>query len=424
MRILTVVGNLGLGGTQRTAVRYAVMAKQLGHDCSVFTYQPGLERGPELDAAGIDLFAHPAGFDSALSWRPDIVHFHRAGDHQTHYSQMIRASKEAGAKVVETNIFSRPDYSPEGRMIDLHCQLTKWCWLRYQKRSWFLRDDGPSVEMPNPADDFWASSQDNASRQRGRKLIGLPEDAFVYGRIAQPIASKWMESVLGAFGRVAEVHPNAWLGLIGPTPEFMVAADRLPPGIRARIAAYSPIQGDQALADAYGAFDCFLHSAYGGESFGNVLVESLMCGIPVITEATLPRDNSQGLVVGHRRGGLVCVGESGLTEAMEAVIREPSLLAQFGRMGKEYCLDHYSSSAVLPKLERLYSAVAASQSHADLAARLRESGDLLEHRHVHEAWQSRHDVMGSYPAKDWAEIRIRNSGLIYWLLYLKHRIAR
>lgn len=424
MRILTVVGNLGLGGTQRTAVQYSVMARQIGHECAVFTYHPGLERAPELAAAGIDLFPQPTPFSRAMAWKPDLVHFHRAGEAGARYSFMIRAAKNAGAKVVETNIFSRPDYSAEGRLIDLHCQLSKWCWLRYRMRAWFLFGDGPSVEMPNPADDFWAVSQDAGSRKRGRELLGLPENAFVFGRIAQPIPSKWMESVLAAFRMVAERHPHAWLGLIGPTPEFMAAADRLPEPIRARIAARPPTKGDHLLADAYGAFDCFLHSAYGGESFGNVLVESMLCGIPVITEATLPRDNSQGLVVGHRRGGLVCVGESGLAEAMETVIAEPQLLSQFGEQGKAFCQANFSSSAILPKLERLYHLVGQSTGKEDLTNRLRLSGDLLEPQDARAAWESRREVLGRYPKKDFVEFRLRNSGLIYWLNYQKNRIRR
>ena len=45
-------------------------------------------------------------------------------------------------RVVETNVFSRVDYSPGADLIDVHFQLTKWCMWKW--RRWL----GPSNPRP------------------------------------------------------------------------------------------------------------------------------------------------------------------------------------------------------------------------------------------------------------------------------------
>ena len=48
--------------------------------------------------------------------------------------------------------------------------------------------------------------------------------------------------------------------------------------------------------------DGFLHVSRIGESFGMVLCEAMLCGVPVVTLSTPLKDNSQLEVVGPRRG--------------------------------------------------------------------------------------------------------------------------
>ena len=92
--------------------------------------------------------------------------------------------------------------------------------------------------------------------------------------------------VFDAFERFAPAHPDAVLVVIGLPEMYRARIAALPEAIRARVLDRPFVHGDAALRESYSALDCFLHAKQIGESFGYVLIESMLCECPVISLST------------------------------------------------------------------------------------------------------------------------------------------
>jgi glycosyltransferase involved in cell wall biosynthesis len=86
---------------------------------------------------------------------------------------------------------------------------------------------------------------------------------------------------------VVERFPEYKFLLIGAPPSLI---DRL--RLHPNVLAHDVFSDDERLRTAYSSADHFLHMADRGESFGNVILESILCGTPVISLARPFRDNS------------------------------------------------------------------------------------------------------------------------------------
>jgi glycosyltransferase involved in cell wall biosynthesis len=116
---------------------------------------------------------------------------------------------------------------------------------------------------------------------RDRQMFDLEPDAPVVLMVSAMIPSKNVASGIDAVSRI----PDARLVVAGDGPirdDLRAQAERLMPG-RYRQIQVSP----ERMPDLYRAADVFLHLSKD-ESFGNVYVEALACGLPVVAY-DLPR---------------------------------------------------------------------------------------------------------------------------------------
>lgn len=116
---------------------------------------------------------------------------------------------------------------------------------------------------------------------RDRQAFDLEPDVPVVLMVSAMIPSKNVASGIDAVSRI----PDARLVVAGDGPlrdELRAQADRLMPG-RYRQIQVSP----ERMPDLYRAADVFLHLSKD-ESFGNVYVEAMACGLPVVAY-DLPR---------------------------------------------------------------------------------------------------------------------------------------
>src|SRR4051794_7846472 len=83
MRILTIVENLGIGGTQRAAGKYARGYADLGHESASLGIYGGGELEKDLQCVGVQVFtgveALPANLKRLKQWNPDLIHLHGSG---------------------------------------------------------------------------------------------------------------------------------------------------------------------------------------------------------------------------------------------------------------------------------------------------------------------------------------------------------
>ncbi|RZL50264.1 MAG: hypothetical protein EOO93_23695, partial [Pedobacter sp.] len=153
MKILTLVESLGLGGTERVAQNFSIGYQNLGCDVKALTINGLGERTTYLNAHNIEVFDGKkdltASIKSIIKWNPDIIHIHRPGYHNE-MNELLALIKSDHTKVIETNIFARPDYSNTSHLVDVHFLLSNWCLWKWQQWTRGLNQIGAII--PNLLD--------------------------------------------------------------------------------------------------------------------------------------------------------------------------------------------------------------------------------------------------------------------------------
>ena len=108
-----------------------------------------------------------------------------------------------------------------------------------------------------------------------RRAFGLPEDRLIVLMVSAMVDFKRVAAGVDAVSLLPEAH----LVVAGDGPlreSILERAGRLMPGRFTRLSAPA-----SQMPDLYRSADVFLHMAFE-ESFGNVYVEALACGLPVV----------------------------------------------------------------------------------------------------------------------------------------------
>jgi glycosyltransferase involved in cell wall biosynthesis len=383
LRILTVISSLGPGGTERAAENYTLGYAAAGVPVAVLAIAGG-SRAETLIRAGVPVFlagvtpeGRQAALDAALQWNPNIVHVHRHCE-TPEITALLQRLQSPERRILETNVFARFDASPTGRLIDISLQLSEWCLWKWRHWSRGSGTDTVGVVLPYSVDcrAFFPSTA--AERRQMRDELGIPADAFVFGRVGQPSDAKWSPATVQSFAEVALRFPHAYLLLAEAPPSFEELIAALPDDVRRRIVRASFLRGDDNLRRFYGAMNVFLHTAIIGESFGYVLCEAMLCGLPVVTLSRPSHDNSQLGVVGHMRGGLIASQRQHLAEAMTQLIEQPELRRRLSAAAPEWVRTRFDVPLVAQQLMRIAEIALESGTRAEIAARLRAQGFTTE----------------------------------------------
>lgn len=336
MRILTVVGGLTKGGTERAAQNFAEAYKNLGHDSRVLATRYGGVRLAELVEREIAVWVGTEAETMAaiLEWQPDIIHVHSHGPEADEINAILASCPSA--KVIETNVFSRP--SPWIDALDVSFQLSDWCRWLYARRAGVAARSA-TVPYAVNVKSFRRVSDDEI--MRFRQDHGLASHEFVIGRVGQSHESKWSPLLVETLEHLCKIGIPARLVIVNAPPAIIARCHASPHA--GAVVAIEQVIGDAALCAVYSAMDAFVHIADGGESFGLVLAESMLCETPVVTLSTPWNDNSQGEVVGHGVGGVVATTPTGLRDAVLALARDPVRRRQLGRQGRQRVLMRYDS---------------------------------------------------------------------------------
>ena len=138
---------------------------------------------------------------------------------------------------------------------------------RFRIRHFYNRIDMQTIE------------QSLLSRKSARKALSIDPNAFVYGNVARLHRKKNQECLIRAFSVVQKLVPDAQLVLIGDGDlevELKKLVEQL--GIKNKV----HFMGFVANAEIYfRAFDVFVLSSQV-ETFGLVLLEAMVAGVPVI----------------------------------------------------------------------------------------------------------------------------------------------
>mgnify|MGYP005811441873 CR=1 FL=1 len=348
MKILTVVFDLGKGGTQRAAQNFCEGYALLGHDSRVLALDGQGHRRAELEALGIHVWTlQPNIINEVATWSPDVVHLHTIGID----AEVVKEMKNmfVQALFVETNVFSEQSILTD--YVERSFQLSKWAAFNYVARRGSVNK---CVIVPNPikTSNFFRASPDE--QLSFRQTFNIAPNAFVFGRVGQNFIDKWSFHLIDLFIRFRKnVDRSTVLLLVNP-PEALVdyARDQK---ITEHIVLIHELTDDRQLRNCYSVIDVFLHIANQGESFGLVLAESLLCETPVITLNTPWCDNSQAEVVSHTIGGLCANTLSEFYDHMKLLHDDELLRRNMGRAGSHSIRDRYDYRAVAERSLALLS---------------------------------------------------------------------
>lgn len=133
---------------------------------------------------------------------------------------------------------------------------------------------------PGIARDRMAGDDAPQRRQRGRSALGLPDDALLVLLIGSGFITKGLDRAIDAVGSLpSSLRQRTWLVAIGTDDagRFEGHAGRV--GIADR---FSILSGRDDIPDLLQAGDLLIHPAYF-ENTGNVLLEAIVAGLPVLT---------------------------------------------------------------------------------------------------------------------------------------------
>lgn len=332
MKILEVVNSLGLGGTERTAVNFSIGLTNKGCEVIVFTLNEGI-RKKELDNLHIPVIIGLENLkELSIQWIPDVIHIHNHGINP--YIQRIICNMYPNAYICEQNVFGVPsNYSK----LDCSFQLSKWSKWNYINRRTTV-DCRISI-LPNPinSDSFYPANL--YERNAFRNKYNIPLDAIVLLRIGQPIVAKWNIKIIDVFIDLKKKYNNLFLLCIG-APHNIIDYSRKK-NIHSNLLFIDKITSDEDLRVCYSSCDIFLHMSRIGESFGIVLLEAMLCGLPVVTINTPYCDNAQSEVVGHMIGGIVANRYNGILCAVSKLIEDKQLYAEIVVKGKNFAIKRY-----------------------------------------------------------------------------------
>jgi glycosyltransferase involved in cell wall biosynthesis len=177
---------------------------------------------------------------------------------------------------------------------------------------------------------------------------GIPEAAPLALAVGRLIEQKDHATLLRAFARVRDAHPDARLAILGGGPleeETRALAASL------GVAEAVTLPGRTEIRDWLERADVFVHTSRW-EGFGIVLLEAMLAGLPIVAT----RVSAVPEVVSHgETGALVDAGDvEGVAGELSALLGDPELRERLGRAGRERARTEFSVARMAERTLGVY----------------------------------------------------------------------
>ncbi|MGW9400266.1 glycosyltransferase [Streptomyces sp. NPDC055642] len=370
MRALHIITGLGVGGAEQ---QLRLLLRHLPVDCDVVTLTNPGPVAEGLGADGVRVVHLGMRGNRDLAALPRLVKVIRSGGYDLVHTHLYRAcvygrpaARAAGVRAVVATEHSLGDSQMEGRRLTAGVRALYLASERLgsstvavsptvadRLRRWGV--PAPRIEVVPNGIDVERFRFDPERRERTRRRLGLPRDAFVVGGVGRLARGKRFDVLVRALARLPEDH---WLLLVGGGPEEHVlrrtageagvAGRVLFTGERPAVPDGSP---GPDLPSLTSAMDLFA-SPSAEEAFGLAAVEALASGLPVLYASCpaiedLPPAASRG--ARRVRGG---------PEAYARAITEVRAAGPVPRTAAE-AARHYSITRSTARLMDVYTAAVA-----------------------------------------------------------------
>lgn len=203
--------------------------------------------------------------------------------------------------------------------------------------------------IPNGVDTRRYAPATPQQRSDARRVLGLDDDAIVFGCVARMTPVKRHIDLLDAFARVRNTIPQARLLLVGDGPGL--------PEVQARIDALklhdavSLLSFRDDVADLLPAMDALVLCS-SSEGMSNAILEAMACGLPVV--ATAVGGNLH--LVQHERSGLLVppMDPATLAASLEWLARSPHARRRMGQAARQRIEREFSLDGMVNAFDQLY----------------------------------------------------------------------
>jgi len=389
MNILVFLNDLGVGGTEKAACRWAWGLQERGHRVTGLSLQDGPRRS-ELEQHHIPIqVVEMSAQKIAAGLRnvsPEVIHVHAPG--HPHEGDVLGDALKLLPKipVVQSNIFGKFQNPREDAWTDYRLFVSWTSCVQAARRAFrrlnetFFRRCSVAVNPVDP-EDLPAAVEIAAFR----KQLGVAGEEVLFGRLSRPEPNKWTDLALDAFQKALRRNRKIKLLLREP-PRFI--AEKLRASTDASRFVVLPATADAGeLRLTMSALDAVLHTSLMGESFGYGIAEPMNLGKPIVTHSVPWLDQAQIELVRHGECGFVASTPAAMADAILRLAGDAALRAQMGAQAQEHIRTLANPDTSITRLEAVLHAAVEKRDNPfaaeDLAQARRTAAYLDAHQFGH-----------------------------------------
>ncbi len=191
-----------------------------------------------------------------------------------------------------------------------------------------------------------------------REALGFAPGDVVIGHVSRLAPEKNIDYLAKALAIVAETRPQAKLLFVGDGPSRGELEAKL--GSQAKFAGY---RSGEDLADHYAAADIFAFASLT-ETFGNVVLEAMASGLPVVAVGA---GGVSDIVQDHKFGRLIAADQppESFAEALVELVDNVQLRHEYAEAARRYAVTQ-TWEAIMGGLRDHYMSIAQSPATAEL----------------------------------------------------------